>query len=117
MAEVAEKLDVAVEQIFIPIGYHLIVEPVKVEERTKGGLYIPETAREKEQKAAIVGRVLAVGSGCFDYDKSGTTKIEVGDKVVFARYGGMELPDINMDGNTLRALNDQDLVAKVVEKQ
>lgn len=101
-------------KIFVPIGYHLIVEPETVSEKTRGGLYVPETVREKEQKAGVVGKVLAVGSGCFDYDKTGTVKIDVGDEVVFARYGGMELPDVNNDGKTLRAINDQDLIAKVV---
>ena len=46
----------------IPTGGHLLVLPDKVEERTAGGLYIPDTTREKEQQAATVGKLIAVGA-------------------------------------------------------
>lgn len=102
-------------KVFIPIGYHLVVLLDEISEK-RGSLYVPDSVRDKEQKAGVVGTVIAVGSGCFDYDKTGTVDVQVGDKVVFARYGGMDLPDINEDGKVFRALNDQDLIAKVVSE-
>jgi len=63
-----------------PLGERIIVKPIKQEEKTKGGIILPETAsKEKPQQ----GDVIAVGSDFKDVKK--------GDKVLFAKYGGTEI--------------------------
>ena len=72
----------------IPLGDHLVVEPIEQEDTTSGGILLPETAKEKPQK----GKVIAVGPGKLD-DSGKRVKMEVkkGDRVLYARYAGTEI--------------------------
>lgn len=93
-----------------PLADRLVVEPLEQEERTSTGLYIPETAKEKPQQ----GKVLAVGPGAF---KEGSSEripmdVKVGDKVLFAKYGGSE---IKIDSRELKILRESDVLAIVEE--
>ena len=89
-------------------GVKLVIDPVKVEEKTKGGLYIPDTARDMQQVAATRGTVLAVGPQVEARFVSGP--IEEGDMVVFAKYAGAMIED---DGKEYRVINDDDVLARV----
>ena len=92
-----------------PLGDRLVVEPLEQEERTASGIVLPETAKEKPQK----GTVLAVGPGGRD-DKGQRIALDaqVGDTVLFAKYGGTE---IKVDGKKLLILKESDVLAIVVE--
>ena len=71
-----------------PLGDRLIVEPIEQEEITAGGIILPETAKEKPQE----GKVIAVGPGLRDDDgKYIPMDVKVGDRVLFAKYGGTEV--------------------------
>ncbi len=90
-----------------PLGSRLVVEPIEQEEKTAGGIVLPETAKEKPQQ----GNVLAVGPG--DRDENGkriAMDCSVGDKVLFAKYSGTE---IKMDGKKLLILRESDIHAIV----
>ncbi|MBN1311775.1 MAG: co-chaperone GroES [Anaerolineae bacterium] len=88
-----------------PLGDRVVVEPLEQEERTESGLYIPETAKEKPQK----GTVLAVGAGRRDEDGERIPMdVEVGQNVLFAKYGGTE---VKIDGKKLLILKESDILA------
>ncbi|MFV1859369.1 MAG: co-chaperone GroES [Anaerolineales bacterium] len=88
-----------------PLGDRLVVKPLEDEEVTPSGIVLPETAKEKPQK----GEVLSVGPGARDDDgKRIEMDVSVGDKVLFAKYGGTE---IKMDGDKLLILRESDVLA------
>ncbi len=88
-----------------PLSDRLVVKPLEDEEVTPSGIVLPETAKEKPQK----GDVLSVGPGARDDDgKRIEMDVSVGDKVLFAKYGGTE---IKMDGDKLLILRESDILA------
>lgn len=88
-----------------PLGDRLVVKPLEEEEMTPGGIVLPETAKEKPQK----GEVLAVGPGSRDDEGNRVAMdVSVGDKVLYAKYGGTE---IKMDGDKLLILRESDVLA------
>lgn len=94
-----------------PIEYKVLVRPKKAEERTKGGIVLPETIVEKDQHAAMEGEIVAMSPFAFSYEEwpIGATKPQVGDRVVFARYAGINQK--GSDGVDYRLMNDKDIVA------
>ena len=93
-----------------PLGDRVVVEPIEREETFAGGqLVLPETAKEKPQQ----GEVLAVGLGRKDDDgKRIPMDVEVGQTVLFAKYGGTE---VKLDGKKLLILKESDILAIVEE--
>jgi chaperonin GroES len=90
-----------------PLGDRVVVEPIEQEEVTAGGIVLPETAKEKPQQ----GVVLAAGPGGRDEDgKHVSMDVEVGDKVLYAKYAGTEF---KLDGKKLLILRESDLLAIV----
>ncbi len=92
-----------------PLYDRIIVQRLEEEEKTKGGIIIPDTAKEKP----IEGRVIAVGAGRIK--KDGTKmplEIKKGDRVLFAKYGGNE---IKMDGEEYLMMKEEDILA-IIEK-
>ena len=88
-----------------PLGDRLVVKPKEDEEVTPSGIVLPETAKEKPQK----GEVLAVGPGARDDDgKRIEMDVSVGNKVLFAKYGGTE---IKIDTEQLLILRESDVLA------
>ena len=88
-----------------PLGDRLVVKPLEEDEVTPSGIVLPETAKEKPQK----GEVLAIGPGARDEDgKRVAMDVSVGDKVLFAKYGGTE---IKVDGDKLLILRESDVLA------
>jgi len=96
----------------IPTGGHLLVMPDKVEEMTAGGIYIPKTSQDKEQMAATVGTLVAVGSGAWADIDDGSPWATVGDKVSYARYAGVSM--LGQDKETYVLINDNDVLAKLL---
>ena len=71
-----------------PLGDRVLVEPLEAEEKTAGGIVIPDTAKEKQQR----GKVIAVGKGRTDEDgKTTPLEVKVSDHVLFGRYSGTEV--------------------------
>jgi chaperonin GroES len=89
-----------------PLGDRVVVKPLEKEEKTKGGIFLPDTAKEKPQD----GKVLAVGPGKMsDEGKRLPMDVSVGDVVIFAKYGGTEIKE---DGEELIILREADILAK-----
>ena len=90
-----------------PLGGRVIVEPIEQEEMTAGGIILPETAKEKPQE----GKILATGPG--DRKEDGERipmEVQVGDKVLYAKYSGTE---VKTDGKKLLILRESDILAVV----
>lgn len=96
----------------IPTGAHILVKPDTVEEKTAGGLYLPQDTRDKEQQAATSGTLIAVGSGAWKDLDDGSPWADIGDHVTYGRYAGVVLT--GADGNDYTLLNDNDLLAKLL---
>ena len=91
-----------------PVGDRVVVKPAGKEEVTKSGIVIPDTAKEKPQE----GEVIAVGAGkLLDTGERGAMEVKVGDKVLFAKYGGTEF---KLDGEDLLVLRESDILAVIV---
>ena len=89
-----------------PLADRLVVRPIEGEEKTKTGIYLPDTAKEKPQE----GEVIAVGPGRLsDEGKRIAMDVKVGDIVVYAKYGGTE---IKVDDEELMILRESDILAK-----
>ncbi|HEY32254.1 MAG TPA: co-chaperone GroES [Dehalococcoidia bacterium] len=93
-----------------PLADRLVVKPIEKEEVTKGGIVLPDTAKEKPQE----GKVLAAGPGRLSDDgKRLAMDISVGDIVIYAKYGGTE---IKIDDEELVILRESDILAKKPKK-
>ncbi len=89
-----------------PLADRLVVKPIQKEEMTKGGIYLPDTAKEKPQE----GEVIAVGPGRMtDEGKRIALEIKVGDRVIYSKYGGTE---IKIDDVEMIILRESDVLAK-----
>jgi chaperonin GroES len=89
-----------------PLADRIVVKPLPREEVTKGGIVIPDTAKEKPQE----GEILAVGPGKMTEDgKRIVLDVKVGDIVIYAKYGGTE---IKINGEDLIILRESDVLAK-----
>jgi len=89
-----------------PLADRVLVKPIEQEEKTKSGIYLPDTAKEKPQE----GKVLAVGPGKLSDDgKLIPMNLKVGDIVIYSKYGGTE---IKVDDDELIILRESDILAK-----
>jgi chaperonin GroES len=92
-----------------PLSDRVIVKAVNAEEKTRGGIVLPDTAKEKPQE----GEVVAVGPGkVLDNGKVSAMDVKVGDRVVYSKYGGTE---VKVNGDELVVLRQDDILG-VVEK-
>ncbi len=91
-----------------PLGDRVIVEPIERDEMTASGIVLPDTAKEKPQE----GNVIAVGSGKKNDDGTRVElDVQVGDRVIFAKYAGTEF---KLDGDRrVLILKESDILAKV----
>jgi chaperonin GroES len=91
-----------------PLADRLVVKPIQKEEMTKGGIFIPDTAKEKPQE----GEVIAIGPGRMTDDgKRNVMDLKVGDRVIYSKYGGSE---IKIDDVEMIILRESDILAKKV---
>lgn len=92
-----------------PLDDRVVVEPFEAEEKTAGGIVLPDAAREKPQR----GKVKAVGSGkMLENGKRAELSVVVGDDVLFGKYSGSE---IEVKGEKLKIMRESDLLAKVLK--
>ncbi len=98
-----------------PIEYRVLVLPEVVEEKTAGGIFLPEQAQDKEKWAQMKAQLVAVSEHAFSYepDWSNGTKPVPGDKVLLAKYAGVNVR--GRDGVEYRIVNDKDITAKIEE--
>jgi chaperonin GroES len=93
-----------------PLQDRVLIKRVAEEEKTKGGIIIPDTAKEKP----VEGEVLAVGSGRVQKDGSvRPLDIKKGDRVLFGKYGGTE---VKLDGDDVMIMREDDILAVITNK-
>jgi chaperonin GroES len=93
-----------------PTEFKVLIKPDEVDGQTSGGLYLPESARDKQQFSVDRGEVIAFGTGFFSELPGPVPK--VGDKVIFNRYAGSLIKN---DGEDYRLCNDKDICAILEE--
>jgi chaperonin GroES len=76
-----------------PLGDKIIVKPAAAEEKTAGGIYVPDTAKKKSTE----GEVMAVGRGKYADGKLVEPEVKVGDTVIYSKYGGTEVTISDVD--------------------
>ena len=92
-----------------PLGDRIVVKPLDAEEKTSGGIVLPDSAKERPQ----TGEVIAVGPGkTLDNGNIAPMEVNVGDKVVYSKYGGTE---ITVDGEDLLILSSRDVLATITK--
>jgi chaperonin GroES len=90
-----------------PLGDRVVIKPLAQEERTKSGIVLPDTAKEKPQQ----GKVLAVGTGAtLENGTKRALEVKEGDTVIFSKYAGTE---IKIDGEEVLILAERDILAIV----
>jgi chaperonin GroES len=93
-----------------PVGDRVVVKPAAKEEVTRSGIVIPDTAKEKPQE----GEVIAVGSGkLLDNGDRVPLELKVGDRVLYAKYGGTEF---KLDGEEYLVLRESDVLAVLMKE-
>ena len=91
-----------------PLGDRIIVRPLEAEEKTKGGIIIPDTAKEKPQE----GKVVAVGKGkVLENGHVQAPEVKVGDRILYGKYGGTEIT--TKEGEELLIMREEDILAIV----
>jgi chaperonin GroES len=92
-----------------PLEDRVVVEPLEADEKTAGGLYLPDTAKQKPQR----GRILAVGPGKMrDNGERSALSVAVSDEVIYGKYSGS---DIEVEGKEVKILRESDILAKIVK--
>lgn len=89
-----------------PLADRVVVKPLEETEQMRGGLYIPDTAKEKPQQ----GEVVAAGPGRYEKDKRVPMELKIGDKVLYGKYSGTE---VTLDGEQYLILRESDVLAIV----
>jgi chaperonin GroES len=89
-----------------PLADRVVVKPLEEAEQMRGGLYIPDTAKEKPQQ----GEILAVGPGRYEDGKRIPPDVKVGDKVLYGKYSGTE---VTLDGEQVLILRESDVLAVI----
>ena len=93
-----------------PLGDRVLIEPMEAEDKTESGIFIPDTAKEKQQK----GRVVSVGKGRINEEgKIMPLEVKPDDKVVYGRYSGTE---IKIGGGDYLILKEEDILGIIREK-
>ena len=92
-----------------PLDDRVVIEVLEAEERTAGGIVLPDTAKQKPQR----GRVVAVGPGKqLDSGSRVALAVHKGDEVIFGRYSGS---DVNIERKEYKIMRESDILAKVVK--
>ena len=93
-----------------PLADRVVIKPSAAEEKTKGGIIVPDTAKEKP----VWGEVVAVGPGrTTEEGKAVAMEVKVGDKVLYGKYSGTE---ITIDGEELLIMRESDIFALMPKK-
>ena len=91
----------------VPLNDKIVVKRLEAEEKTAGGIVLPDTAKEKPKQ----GRILSVGDGkLLENGKRAAFQVKEGDRVLFTSYGGQE---VTVDGDEFLILTEDDILAVV----
>src|SRR4051812_13914267 len=91
-----------------PLEDRVVIQQIEAEEKTAGGIVLPDTAKEKPQR----GKVLSVGPGkMLDSGERSPISLKEGDEVLFGKYSGT---DIKVDGEEVKILRETDILAKIL---
>ena len=91
-----------------PLDDRVVVEPQEAEERTSGGIVLPDSAKERPQR----GKIISIGPGkLLDNGSRGELSVGVGDVVIYGKYSGT---DIEVSGKDVKILRETDILAKVL---
>lgn len=94
----------------MPVGHKIILREKDVDEKTKGGIILPDETKEANKNAQTRGVIVAIGSTAFNYDDiPAQARPRVGDEVYYARYAGTIIKNDQQD--EYRMVNDQDITA------
>ncbi len=91
-----------------PLGDRILVKRLEAENKTKGGIIIPDTAKEKPRE----GKVISVGEGRLEDGKRVPLSVKVNDRVLFSSYAGT---DIKVDGDEFLIMKEEDVLGIIVE--
>jgi chaperonin GroES len=92
-----------------PLDDRVVVEPLEAEEKTAGGILLPDSAKEKPQR----GKIIAAGPGKLrDNGERTALSVKVGDEVLYGRYAGS---DIKEGGKELKVMRETDILAKIAK--
>jgi chaperonin GroES len=106
----------------VPVGWRLLIEPIKVEEKTASGLVLPEQAIAAKEHLRYIGRVVAMGHLCYQHQKfvgadgAAIKWCKVGDYVAHGAYAGQEIKVRDKSGHryvSLKLLNDDEVLAVI----
>ena len=89
-----------------PLADRVVVRPLEDTETMRGGLFIPDTAKEKPQQ----GEIIAVGPGRWEEGKRVPMEVKAGDRVLYGKYSGSE---VTIDGETVLILRESDVLAVI----
>ncbi|HHT9106623.1 MAG TPA: co-chaperone GroES [Candidatus Wujingus californicus] len=90
-----------------PLDDRVVIEPMEAEEKTQGGIVLPDSAKEKPMK----GKVIAVGEGrMLENGKRAELLVKKGDKVLYGKYAGTE---VTVDGKEYLVMRESDILAKI----
>jgi chaperonin GroES len=89
-----------------PLSDRVVIKAMEESEQMRGGLYIPDTAKEKPQQ----GEIIAVGPGKYEDGKLVPMGVKVGDKVLYGKYSGTE---VTIEGEQLLILRESDVLAVI----
>jgi len=88
-----------------PLADRVVVRPLEADEKTKGGLYVPDTAKERPQQ----GEIVAIGPGrVTDEGKKIPVEVKVGDRILYGKYSGTE---VNFEGTEYLIMRESDIFA------
>jgi chaperonin GroES len=94
-----------------PLGDRLVVEHVEQAEKSAGGVFLPDTAKEKPQE----GKVMAIGTGrTLDNGTKLPMDVKVGDRIIYSKYSGSE---VKIDGKELLIISEKDVLAVVADER
>jgi chaperonin GroES len=89
-----------------PLGDRVVVKPLEAESKTKGGILLPDTAKEKPQE----GKIVAVGKGkVLENGTVQTPEVKIGDKILYGKYSGNEIT--TKEGEELLIMREEDILA------
>ena len=89
-----------------PLADRVAIRPLEETEQMRGGLYIPDTAKEKPQQ----GEIIAVGPGRYEKGERVAMELKVGDKVLYGKYSGTE---VTIEDETFLVIKESDVLAKL----
>lgn len=95
-----------------PAGHRVLVKPDPAEKKTESGIIIQYESKSRVDQAQVTGTLVDIGSSAWKDYSDGQPWAKVGDRVLFAKFGGYE---INIKGELHRVMNDEDITAVILE--